>query len=196
MIDLASARAVSGAADPRIGGFAGNSRRARLQRLFQRFRTDDRGATAIEFAFVAMPFFALLFGIIQVSLVLFVGEALQTALNSAARPIMTGEARSAGLTLATFKARVCDGVPILTCGKIRLQVQAFSTVSAINPNNPDLKCFDPEQNPPASCFNAGGANDFVILRAAYPWPIGIGMTNINGTTMLVNTAATRNENYQ
>ena len=169
---------------------------SRATLLCRRFRSDERGATAIEFAMVAIPFFGLLFGIIQVSLVLFIGEALQTSLNAAARPIMTGEAANAGLTLATFKAKVCDGIPILSCDKIRIQVQAFTTPSAIDPDSPDPQCFDPEQAAPASCYDPGGPNDFVIIRAGYPWPISIGMAKIDDTAMLVNTAATRNESYQ
>jgi Flp pilus assembly pilin Flp len=177
------------------GRLQGPARAQVLGRINRRFLADTNGATAIEFAFIAMPFFALLFAIIQTALVLFISEALQTALNNASRQIMTGEAKAAGLTLSTFKAKVCDGVPILACGKIRLQVQAFTTISTIRPNTPDTKCFDPEQTPPASCYNPGKANDFVILRAGYSWPIGIGLANMNGTTMLINTAATRNENY-
>jgi len=40
-------------------------------RLAKRFKKNDDGATAVEFAFVALPFFALLFGIMEPTLLWF-----------------------------------------------------------------------------------------------------------------------------
>ncbi len=50
------------------------AKRGWFGRLLGRYRRDSKGATAIEFAFVALPFFALLFAIIETALVFFAGN--------------------------------------------------------------------------------------------------------------------------
>jgi hypothetical protein len=76
-----------------------------LRRRLLRFRRDERGATVIEFGLVALPFFGLLFAIIETALVFFAGQALETAVSNAARLIRTGQAQSAGYTVSDFKTR-------------------------------------------------------------------------------------------
>ena len=44
----------------------------------RRFRRNRRGSAAVEFALIATPFFALLFAIIETSIVFFAGQVLET----------------------------------------------------------------------------------------------------------------------
>ena len=59
--------------------------RPSVRRLVKR----EDGTVAIEFAFVAMPFFALLVATIETSLIFFAGQTLETAVADAGRMIMT-----------------------------------------------------------------------------------------------------------
>jgi Flp pilus assembly protein TadG len=56
----------------------------------RRFRRNRRGSAAVEFALVAPVFFALLFAIIETSIVFFAGQVLETITQDAARTILTG----------------------------------------------------------------------------------------------------------
>ena len=58
---------------------------------------DRRGAAAVEFALVAPPFLALLFAILELALVFFASQALETVTQDSSRLIMTGQAQTAGL---------------------------------------------------------------------------------------------------
>jgi len=54
------------------------------------FSTDTRGATAVEFALTAPLFIAMLFGVIQVGLMLWTQFSMQHAVEAAARCASTG----------------------------------------------------------------------------------------------------------
>ncbi len=60
------------------------------------FSKDRKGTTAIEFGFVALPFFLFAFGIMLVGLKYFTENALEHAVESAAREIRTGQAQKGG----------------------------------------------------------------------------------------------------
>src|SRR5690606_26334632 len=78
--------------------------------LLRAFRRDQSGATAVEFALVAIPFFALMFAILQTALVFFAGQAMETAVANAARLIRTGQAQQQGLTAEEFKEQICTQI--------------------------------------------------------------------------------------
>ena len=54
------------------------------------FAADTRGATAVEFALVAVPFLGLLMAIFQAGFAYFASENLQAATQSAARNLFIG----------------------------------------------------------------------------------------------------------
>jgi len=51
----------------------------------------EDGATAIEFAILALPFFTLLFGILELAVIFFVQSNVQNAAFEIARTVRTGE---------------------------------------------------------------------------------------------------------
>jgi Flp pilus assembly protein TadG len=81
---------------------------ARSRGFLKRWGRDAGGATAVEFALVAMPFFLFAFGILGLGLHFFTNNALEHAVDTAARKIRTGQAQKEGKTLADFKQMVCD----------------------------------------------------------------------------------------
>ena len=53
-------------------------------------RKRREGSNAIEFGLVALPFFLLLFGILEIGLMLLVDALVETAASDAARQVRTG----------------------------------------------------------------------------------------------------------
>src|SRR4051812_9906535 len=65
---------------------------------------NERGATAVEFALVALPFSLLLFMIMELALVFLVSTGIESAAERAARTIRTGEFQGTGaVTRDAFK---------------------------------------------------------------------------------------------
>ncbi|MBW8857368.1 MAG: pilus assembly protein, partial [Bradyrhizobium sp.] len=57
--------------------------------ILRRFRRNRRGSAAVEFALVAPVFFAVLFAIIELALVFFASQILETVTQDTSRLIMT-----------------------------------------------------------------------------------------------------------
>ena len=82
--------------------------RRRTARLAGRFARAERGATAVEFALVALPFLMLVFAIIELGLVFLVSITLESAVADVGRTIRTGQVQTGGGSAASFKTAVCD----------------------------------------------------------------------------------------
>jgi Flp pilus assembly protein TadG len=161
---------------------------------------DRRGATALEFAFVALPFFSLMLAIFETTAVFFASGTLENAVNDAARQIRTGEVQSGNVTPDQFKNLICGKIaPLLACdANLNVDVRSFPNFQAINfppPINPD-KTFG--INP---TFSPGQAGDIVLVRVFYTWQvvtplIGATFANMAGNKRLISTAtAFRNEPF-
>jgi Flp pilus assembly protein TadG len=172
---------------------------ARFIRPAASFAADGRGVTAVEFALVAAPFFALLIALFETCLVFLAQEVLQTATSQAARLIMTGQAQSQNLTAALFQKQVCNDAPALfTCSQIFVNVQTFTSFSGMTQLNP----LQSGSFKSASMnFSTGGPGDIVLVQVFYQWPINLGplgfnLSNMNGNNRLLTaTAVFRNEPY-
>ena len=57
------------------------------------FWRNNRGATAVEFGLIALPFLGLIAGLLETGLMMFADSALDQATNRAARMIRTGQAQ-------------------------------------------------------------------------------------------------------
>lgn len=72
-----------------------------------RFRKDEGGAAALEFAGVVVPFLIFILGIMGSGLQFFAMNSLEHGVETAARQIRTGQAQTNGMTVAQFKSAVC-----------------------------------------------------------------------------------------
>ena len=175
------------------------ARRGAVRAGLVRFRRNQSGATAVEFALVATPFFALMFAIIETALLFFADQTLDTAVSTAARLIRTGEAQQQGLGSADFKTSICNQMPgLLDCTKLKLDVRKYATFGDIVLGVP----LDNNKNLVNNfTYQPGAAGDIVVVRFMYPWPIyaslfGAGLANMSGNQrLLVATAAFRNEPF-
>jgi Flp pilus assembly protein TadG len=167
-----------------------------------RFRTDESGSTAVEFSLVAVPFFGLMFAILETALAFFAQSVLDEAVATAARSLRTGQAQQAGLTAQTFKDSICvQLVDLFDCqGGLYVDVSTAASFAAISLTVP----VDVVGNLKTSGYNytpntKGG--DIVVVRAYYQWPVfvnrlGNDLANMpNGTHLIVGTAAFRNEPF-
>jgi Flp pilus assembly protein TadG len=170
-----------------------------LKTLLRRFRRHRRGSAAVEFALVAPVFFALLFAIIEVALMFFATQVLETVTQASARYVMTGQAQSGSSTQAQFKTYVCSQIPALfTCANVQVNVQSYSAFGSIS----NSSVYDASGNfigPTNYCPGNGG--DIVFVSLSYQWPLfvtGLGFNMSNpGTTKkwLTATAAFQNEPF-
>jgi len=173
----------------------------RLQTLASRFRRDRKGTAAVEFSFVAAPFFAILFAVFETAFAFFGELMLESGLKDAARMIRTGQAQEQGFDEAEFRQTVCDRMlGLLSCdGNLVIDVRAFEDFNSVVVP-PPLN----EQGELAGGFGyADGVQGSVIVaRAFYTWelmtplPAGTGLGNMaNGDRLLVAVTAFRNEPF-
>ena len=188
-------------------------RSSRWPSVLRRFKKNEQGATAIEFAMVIGPFLFLLFGIMSVGFYYFVVFSLEHAVETAARVIRTGQAQTqlpSAMTVSQFKSLVCTKLPpMMACGgtdKIRVNVQSFAGYGAVTPPS----CTDGGGNLIATAgqsYNPGGANAIVLVTVCYEWTLSNTMANIpywispggarmnNGSTMVQASVAFTTEPY-
>lgn len=148
-----------------------------------RLLSDRRGAVAVEFAIVSIPFFLLLFAILEMALMFFVGQVLDTATVSASRLIRTGEAKALPLDQYKFKIKVCEGmVNLVDCEtRLHVDVQSYSTFGAYAPTSP----LDEDGNITTTRYTNGNKNEIIVVRSFYAWPVMFDML-ARSTTRLAN----------
>jgi Flp pilus assembly protein TadG len=162
--------------------------------LLRRFRREEAGATAIEFAIVALPFFTLMFAIIETAIVFFAGQALETATADAARLIMTGQAQQQNFSQSQFRQQICDNMRgLLDCEALKVDVRTYAAFagSATRP--------DDEEEPQ---YAPGVGGDIVVVRAFYEWPLVTSLVGLSladrpdGKRLIAASAAFRNEPFE
>ncbi|MHC2254262.1 TadE family protein [Bradyrhizobium embrapense] len=166
-----------------------------LARLLRRFRRDRRGATVVEFAMVAPLFFALLFAIIEVAMIFFASQVLETATQDSARMVMTGQAQGANYSQQDFKKFVCGAVSqaLFDCNNgIYVDVRSYPATSFSTVNL--VPIIDPTQVK----WCPGKDGDVVVVRLFYQWPLFVtkvfsSTALANGKRLLIATATFKNE---
>lgn len=184
-------------------------------RRSQGFWRNQRGATAVEFAFVAMPFFALLFTIIETALMLWTSQVLEEAVNQASRTLLTGESvaiystpsnplpHNAKTSTEAFRREVCARAPALVdCEKLRIDVRGYATPA-------DAQADLAKRNPISGTtlntsdfsYNQPQASQIVVVRAALRYSLYLtgwtnSLANIDGGERAIMAIATfRSEPY-
>jgi len=181
----------------------GAMRRAFAFPVARRLLRQQDGTAAIEFSLVAVPFFALIFAIMETALVFFAGQTLETAGADSARLIMTGQAQSKGLNKDTFKDAVCDKVKafgLFNCSVLAVDVQKYSQFADINLSTLPLDA-DGKLKTDSFVYQPGGPGEIVVVRVMYQWPVHVSLLGLNlsdmagGKRLLMSTSAFRNEPY-
>ena len=169
--------------------------------ILRRFRRNRRGSAAVEFALVAPIFFAVLFAIIELALVFFASQILETVTQDSARLIMTGQAQGTAVTKEQFKDAVCARlVTMFDCQNgVSIDVRSYPSFAGVNiaePIDTGTKAFINDMK-----YCPGKDSDVVVVRLFYPWPVfvtglGFNLTNmVDGKRLLTATAAFKNEPF-
>ncbi len=140
------------------------------------------GATTVEFALVAVPFMMLIFGIIELSLILVVDLNLTNATLLLARQLRVGSliatgvavSASSGTTidLADFKQAICNNMQIISAATCmtNLQIDLRTQSAFTGQTNPNPVSGTNFSNT-ALCFYSGTSGSIVELRAFYLWSL-------------------------
>lgn len=180
-----------------MGGNTEN-RRGR-QRFFGRFRRSESGNVAIEFGMLAIPFFILIFAVIETCIIYFATSNLDSAVAGAGRLIRIGAVQAGGMTEQQFKDEVCSRLHVISnCSStLKVDVRNFSNFGGVTfPSLVDGNGQVVED----TVFQPGGAGDIVLVRVYYSWgvlsPSLIGLSNLDGGGRLVAASvAFRNEPF-
>lgn len=161
-------------------------RRLRPRRLG--WRTDVRGATAVEFALIGPLFLMLVMACIEFGIQLMTQLDLDNATEAAARQIEIGQANDR----TSFADVVCTNASVLltSCAsKLQVYVASGSTFAGLTPAAVKSGTLTP------SGFTPGGSQSAVLVQVAYTRPYDVQwLTSLFGTTpTLVSTVAIQNE---
>ena len=137
-------------------------------RLFlRRFARAREGVAAVEFALVSLPFFFMLYAIIEVAFLFSLDSALEHAMYRAAREIRTGQVQNAGTTAAQFRERICENMSLFATqcsSRLFVDVRILPRFTAPNPPTPTTAGFP-------SSYQPGNAGDIVLVRVWYKQPL-------------------------
>ena len=177
-------------------------------RRIRRYLKNKEGTAAIEFAILAIPFFMLLFAVLELAIVFFINSTLNHAVSEAGRQIRTGNFQACG-TQEKFKELVCASMSGLgNCEKrLRIDVVSGNAFGAITlpvpPSPPDPDPLDPtaEDIDNGDWVNTS-ANVPVVIRGLYYHKLVLPaqltrLENIEGKgiRLLDATTAFRNEPF-
>jgi len=169
-------------------------RQPRLRDVLRRFGANRRGSAAIQFALVAPLFFALLFAIVEVAMMFFATQVLETGTQETSRLLLTHQAQDQQMTAEQIHDNLCGRVQfLLRCSGIYLDVRAYPAGDPFTV--PTL--FDGAGNATGNFTYqpaAAGSASIVVVRAFYKWPLlvtnlGFSLANI-GTDMRLISSTT------
>lgn len=194
----------------------------RRNRLWRMLRNSD-GATAIEFAILAIPFTLLTFAIFETFVAFAAEEVLANGVENLSRQIRTGQitfgqGKTTDLTEAEFRQAVCDQISVMiTCSdteaatpqRLYVDVRQYASFSAMPRAIPRVA-----NSPTADldttgfAFAPGGAKTINMVRIYYRWQIMTDfmrpyITNIRPADgslptdyLIISTATIQNEDYK
>jgi len=197
---------------------AGKTRRSALRGLL---RSRD-GAAAIEFAILAVPYFCIIFAILETFVAYSAEQLVANAVETMSRDLRTGRitsglGRSTDKTEKEFRQLFCNEISIMiTCSasevntptKLYIDIRSFSTFANIPTTIPRMSAAKfADIDTSTFKYAPGGAKSINMFRAYYRWKIITDLVRPYITTirpadgsmpsdfMIVATAAYQNEDY-
>ncbi len=202
----------------------GPARRHRWRGFRALVRSRD-GAAAIEFALLAIPYFLIVFAIIETFVAFTAEQVISNAVDTLSRQIRTGQItndpnKSSYTTDQMFRTAFCNQISVLitcpateltsaTASRLYLDVESYTSFASMPTAIPRLSSTDPysDINTKGFAFAPGGAKTLNMVRAYYRWQVITDLlrpylSNIRPsdgsmptTYLIVATAAFQNENY-
>lgn len=186
----------------------------------RRFRRNKDGSAAIEFAVLAIPFFLLVFAIIETCVAFAAEQTLNYAVDRMGRKLRTGQITfnstppaTTDMTEAQFKTEFCNQLSIMiACGvdvnsRLFLDLKSYANFGAMPKKVPRQTGTYGDLDTSGFAFSPGGSASINMFRAFYKWRVTADLvrpyvTNIrSGGTLpeyylIVATTAYRNEAYE
>ena len=189
-------------ADDRTNMARGPQAKVRAGKKARGFLRDRKGATAVEFALVAVPFFWLMCGLAENGLIFYTQSNLDFAMMETQREIRTGQVQVQNLSKDNLKTLVCNKMTSLgtiNCPlNLSLDVRSFPDFAALDA--PNVTTGDKVDEKKLS-FSPGDPSNVVLVRGYYTWSlitpiISKPMANLGTKTrLLASTALFVNEPY-
>ncbi|MEE9314257.1 MAG: TadE/TadG family type IV pilus assembly protein [Rhizobiaceae bacterium] len=139
--------------------------------IWNRFRKNEDGATAIEFSILAVPFLIITFAIFETGLSYFANRTLEASVSTMARKIRLGQITAttyAGVAADDFKNELCDLPTMLLfdCAKLVVDVKTIE-----NFEEPDAPQYDVNGNLRVENFDfsPGAGGTINIVSVYYDW---------------------------
>jgi Flp pilus assembly protein TadG len=141
-----------------------------------RFLRNRSGATAVEFAFLVLPFAVLVFAILEICISFAGQQILANAADDVARQLRVGQLKSGDVTEDSLKATICGRLAIVLagdCDGLEVDLREFATFEEAatvriaftgDAGGRDLDTTDFDVTPGPS----GSKN---MLRVFYKWPV-------------------------
>lgn len=152
------------------------SARLRTTRILSRFRRSQKGATAIEFGLVALPFFMLMAAIIEMALLLWTSQILEEGIAQASRSLLTGQSQTiykggAAANTAAFRTAVCGtGSEFIDCTKLQIDVRTHTSFAAAQTGTGSVVSGG-ALNTAGFGYNQPQPNQIVVVRAVLEYPL-------------------------
>ena len=146
-----------------------------LAKSFRLFRRDERGATAIEFSLVAIPFLAIIFMIVELGLSFTVQQMLVHATEDVSRRFYSGQDTRENTTPEMVRNRICNTIriiPLVDCNNLYINLDNYGTFSDVPVKN--LVTNQGMLGLPTQ-INLGGPSTINQINVLYRWPV---LTNI------------------
>lgn len=145
------------------------------------FARDDRGVTAIEFGLLALPFFTIIYAILETTMVFFAAQILDSAVEDASRMVKTGQAQSSGYTIDDFRTLMCGYTfNIFDCSQIKIKVAKITNFSSTTTSNTVQTCTTTTCTwTVAEGFSPGVGREVVQVFAYYRWPLLVNLPYFN-----------------
>jgi Flp pilus assembly protein TadG len=184
-------------------------RNTRAGRALAGLKRSESGATAVEFAIVAAPFFYVLGCICETGLMLFTEYVIQNSVQEASRMVRTGQVTSSDgselLSAADFKDAICESVNVIINCDSDLNVYVasatdFATLTADMENPIDIGR-KTNGDPYVPVYSPGGALKAATVIATYDWNFSfpfmefLGNVNGGGARRIYGLAIFRNEPF-
>ncbi len=177
------------------------------RRLARRFLRNEAGAAAIEFASLAIPFFLMVFAIVETCISFTAQQVLQNATDEYARQVRTGQVQASDITATKVKTFICDRIKVLvpnSCPGLYIDLKEYTSFEEAAKVKTKFKIDkDGTRDLDDTGFDtiAGGPVTINMLRVYYKWPVMTDLmraylSNIaGGKTLHFATTTWRNEPF-
>ena len=150
---------------------------------------------------VAIPFFLMIFSILELGIVFVLDSTLETATTATGRLVRTGQAQNQSFDKARFKTELCSRMMLFKsdcADRVTIDVRVIPQFAVDNLEDPITNgALDSNK----TTYDGGKAGDLVLVRVWYAHPLATPFLSQSvsrigpGKVLLVAATAFRNEPF-